>query len=201
MELFTRGRFVLARGRTFDKITQAETADYFPAIREELERVSAAYLLVELIDRFMSDHDPNALLFDLLRNALGWLNAGEPTALVLRFFEVKLLGYVGYQPQLFHCHSCERELEPVDQFFSVSEGGVICPACHSPSPTHLPVTLDALKVLRLMLSADWETVRRLRTDERLANELEWLLHRYVSFHLERDLKAPRFMDQVRGTPG
>ncbi len=198
LELFTRGRFVMARGRTFDKITQAETRDYFPHLREALEQVSAAYLLMELTDRFLEEHDENPLLYDLLLQALAALDQGAPPALVLRFFEVKMLGYVGYQPQLYECQLCDNELEPVDQFFGAMEGGAICPACAGAASDPMPMSLDALKVLRLMQSADWNTVQRLRLTEPLANELEWLLHRSSSFQLERDLKAVRFMDQVRG---
>jgi DNA repair protein RecO (recombination protein O) len=197
LELFTRGRFVMAKGRTFDKITQAETMAYYPALREELAQVSAAYLLVELVDRFLEEHDENPLLYTLLDETLERLNGDEPTALALRFFEVKLLGYVGYQPQLFECQLCGSDLEPVDQFFGIAEGGVICPACAGAASPYPPLSVEALKVLRFIQSADWETVRRLRLAEPLANELEWLLHRYAGFQLELDLKAVRFMDQVR----
>ncbi len=197
LELFTRGHFVLAHGRTFDKITQAETRAYFPMLREQLEQVSAAYLLVELVDRFLQEQDENPLLYDLLLDALAWLDQGEPPAQVLRFFEMKLLGYVGYRPQLFECQHCEEALEPVNQFFGLLDGGALCPACGAGGKDTLPMSLDALKVLRLMQSADWATVRRLQMEPPLANELEWLLHRYASTLLERDLKAVRFMDQVR----
>jgi DNA repair protein RecO (recombination protein O) len=199
LEVFSRGHFVVARGRTFDKLTQAETREYFPQLRERLEQVSAGYLLVELVDRFLEEHDENPLLYDLLLDALGWLDQGESPELVLRFFEVKMLGYVGYQPQLFECQHCGRELEPVEQFFGIVEGGALCPACAEPgTPT---LSLDALKVLRLMQSADWGTVRRLRLAPALAQELEELLNRYASFQLERDLKSARFMEQVRGLRG
>ncbi len=201
LELFTRGRFVMARGRTFDKLTQAETHDYFPELREGLERVSAAYLLVELVDRFLEEHDENPLLYDLLLDTLAWLDQGESPALVLRFFEVKMLGYVGFQPQLFECQLCGSTLEPVDQFFDIMEGGAICPGCKEVAAHPLPISLDALKVLRLMQSADWNTVRRLRLSEPLTNELQHLLHRYAAFQLERDLKAVRFMDQVKQLDG
>jgi DNA repair protein RecO (recombination protein O) len=196
LELFSRGKFVLARGRTFDKITQAETRDYFPMLREELERVSAAYLLVELVDRFLEENDENPLLYELLLDSLDRLDAGERAALVLRFFEVKMLGYVGYQPQLFDCQVCGETLEPLDQYFNVAEGSAVCPRCAGKGNDFLPMSLDALKVLRLMQSGEWELVRRLRVEEPLARELETLLNQYAAYQLERDLKSARFIDQV-----
>lgn len=196
LELFSRGKFVMARGRTFDKITQAETHDYFPMLREELERVSAAYLLVELVDRFLEEHDENPLLYALLLDSLDRLDAGERPSVVLRFFEVKMLGYVGYQPQLFTCQTCDEPLAPEDQFFSIAEGGAVCPRCKANPATTLPMSLEALKVLRLLQTGEWELARRLRLDEGLALELETLLNRYAGYQVERDLKAVRFIEQV-----
>jgi DNA repair protein RecO (recombination protein O) len=197
LELFTRGRFVLARGRSFDKITQAETRDYFPRLRDSLESVSAAYLLVELVDRFLEEHDENPLLYDLLLQALSWLEQGDNPELALRFFELRMLGYVGYQPQLFRCASCDQTLEPIDQFFSASEGGVICPACAGGGSALISLSLTVLKVLRFMQSEEWSEVRRLRLAGPLAGEVERLLHSYTAYQLERELKSTRFVDQVR----
>jgi DNA repair protein RecO (recombination protein O) len=197
LELFTRGRFVLARGRSLDKITQAETRDYFPRLRDTLESVSAAYQLVELVDRFLEEHDENPLLYDLLLQALSWLEQGDNPELALRFFELRMLGYVGYQPQLFRCGICDQTLEPVEQFFSVSEGGVICPACAVGENALIPLSLTVLKVLRFMQSEEWSEARRLRLAEPLAAAVERVLHRYTAYQLERELKANRFVDQVR----
>lgn len=199
LELFTRGRFVLVRGRTFDKITQAETVDYFAGLRYSLEQISAAYVLAELVDRFLEEKDENPLLYQLLLNALGWLEQGDPPALLLRFFELKLFGYIGYQPQLFYCQSCDKDVQAIDQYFSISEGGIICPTCKNkkkPVP-HVPISLHALKVLRFMQRSEWDTIRRLRLNQQLANELERLLQRYGVFHLGRHLKSVRFMDEVK----
>lgn len=199
LELFTHGRFVVAKGRTFDKITQAETVAYFPELRMELEKISAAYVLVELVDRFLEEEDENALVYQLLYRALGWLEESERPLLLLHFFELKLLGYVGYQPQLFYCQQCEEEAQPTNQFFSIAEGGLICASCQQKSKAvqHIPISLQALKVLRFMQRAQWEIVQRLRLDVLLANELERLLQRYAIFHLGRHLKSLRFLNQVK----
>lgn len=199
LELFTRGRFTLARGRTFDKITQAQTLDYFAALQESLERLATAYLLAELVERFLQEEDQNAHVYQLLSQGLSLLNQGEASLLLLYFFEFKLLQYVGYDPQLFECQLCGNDLEPVNQFFSVNEGGAICPTCRQKERLpYINMNLNTLKVLRLMQKADWTTMRRLRLNQELAYELERLLHRYITFFLQRELKALRFMRQVRG---
>ena len=196
LELLSRGRFVMARGRTFDKLTQAETTAYYPALRDSLPRLSAAYLMAELAERFAPEHDENPLLYTLLDESLARLDAGEATVQTLLFFEVKLLGYAGYRPELFDCVGCGEALEPVDQHFSVSAGGVLCPHCAPTERAALELPLPVLKVLRLLGSAEWETVRRLRLEPVLAEQIGLLLHRYLAQFLERRLNAVAFMEAV-----
>jgi DNA repair protein RecO (recombination protein O) len=197
VELFSLGTFMLAHGRTFDKITQAETLAYYPTLREDLDRVSAAYVMVELVDRFMQEHDENGMVFDVLQQGLMVLDGGAPVSLVLRFFEVKFLGYVGYQPQLYACQVCDEELEAVAQFYHPLEASVVCPKCAATSPSLLSLSVDALKVLRFLQINPWDKVQRLALSPALERELERVTHRTISAILERDVNAIRFMDELQ----
>lgn len=197
IELFSLGTFMLAHGRTFDKITQAETLAYYPALREDLERVSAAYIMVELVDRFLQEHDENAMAFEVLQYGLIALNDGFPVSLVLRFFEMKLLGYVGYQPQLYVCQVCDDDLVPVAQFYNPLEASVVCPDCAAAAPALMSISVDALKVMRFLQTNPWDKVQRLTIASALEGELERLTRRTISALLERDVNAIKFMDEIQ----
>src|SRR5690349_12421149 len=68
LELFTRAKLLLARGRTLDVITGAETSEAFHGLRDEdpgaLERIGIAYYLVELLDQFTEEEQENHALWD-----------------------------------------------------------------------------------------------------------------------------------------
>lgn len=200
LELFTHGTYVLARGRTFDKLTQAETRDYFPGFRESLDRITCAALAAEFADRFLQEHDENAPFYDLLLQTLAILN--DPTRspdplIALRYFEVRALGLLGYQPQVYHCIVCREPLAPVDQFFSLEGGGVVCPRCAPEQTALLGLPLDLLKVLRFFQSHPWAEVRGLQLPAATMAGLETLLRRYVGSLLERDLKSEKFLRELR----
>jgi DNA repair protein RecO (recombination protein O) len=103
VELFTHSRLLIAKGRNLDIVTQADTIDSFLPLRAELARASCGYYVAELVDKFTEEREENGRLFDLLVRALAWLGEAEDTDLVLRYFELHLLDYVGYRPQLFQC--------------------------------------------------------------------------------------------------
>ncbi len=193
VELFTHSRLLIARGRTLDIVTQAETIETFLPLRENLWRTTHAYYAAELLDRFTEEGIENRPLFDLLRAVLGWLSTGADLNLVTRFYELHLLALVGYRPQLFQCLGCRSPLEPVTNFFSPAEGGVLCPRCGEGQARAKEISLKVLKVLRFMQTNDYSICRRLRLSQALHDQLEGIMQRYIIYLLERKLKSIEFL--------
>ncbi|MBM3130200.1 MAG: DNA repair protein RecO [Chloroflexi bacterium] len=230
VELFAHTHLLVAKGKQLDVVTQADTLDAFLELRENLERVGYAYYLAELVDRFSEEGTEHRATFALLLRALAALNdATTEPDLLARFFELRLLQYVGYRPQLFNCIHCGKAIEPVENFFSAEAGGVIDPDCvqtrraqiagraRAVSPTAVSrtddfvergenarndaqtISLDALKILRYLQTREWETVRGLRFAERgeAMSEVESLMLRYITHHLERNLKSVEFLRELK----
>ena len=55
LELFLNVEMMLARGRNIDTIASSVTAENFPRVRSDLKLSSAAYLMIELADKFTAD--------------------------------------------------------------------------------------------------------------------------------------------------
>ena len=208
LELFTHSQLLLAKGRNLDIITQAETIEPFLPLREDLLRTSYACYVSELLDQMVEENIPNPRLFFLLRDTLAWLGESEDPALTVRFYELRLLGLTGYQPQLFHCVRCRALLGSEGHFFfSPVEGGVLCENCGLP-PTSgrqqrgaVPLSLPALKVLRFFQTHEYELCRRVRIRPALHAELERVMYRYITFILERNLKSTSFLNLLRQQKG
>lgn len=205
VELFTHSQLLVAKGSTWDIVTQAETIHAFRPLREDLLRTSYAYYVAELVDRFTQEGDENRALFDLLLATLGRLGEAKDLRLLARFFELRLLGLVGYRPQLFQCVRCRCDIEPVDNFWSTAQGGVLCPRCGEglierpgdDRPVAEPLPLNVLKVLRFLQTRDWDTCARLQLSPGLHAQMEKLLQRYIVYQLERSLKSVGFLRTVR----
>ncbi len=197
LESFTRSRMLVARGRNLDIITQAETQEPYLALRRDLWRISHAYYLGELVDCFCEERSENPPLYDLLCDALSWICESDNLALATRFFEVRLLGLVGFEPQLFRCTRCSVLLQPALNYFSPEMGGVLCPACGEGDRDAQPVPLGALKVLRFMQTHKFNACSALRLKDATYAALEQILHGYLVYILERRLKSVEFMGLLR----
>jgi DNA repair protein RecO (recombination protein O) len=199
LEPFTRVALLIARGRELDIITQAETMEDFPHLRDDLVLFGHASCVIELLDRFsVEGSEENRSLYRLLLDSLTHLAYGtiEPQAIVL-YFEIRLLDLVGYRPELFQCLSCGAEIKPEDQFFSSHEGGVLCPKCGKSRRNVRPVSLSALKLLRHYQRSSFENATAPQVHRRLFQEVESIMEDYLSYLLERRLHTPDFMRKLR----
>lgn len=199
IEPFTSVDLLVAKGKSLDLVTQAETTVAHRALREDLWRSTWAYYVAELADAFTVDEDPQALLFELVAETLDRLNRGEDPGLTVRYYELHLLGLVGYQPQLFRCVECDALLQPEVNFLSIERGGALCPrhGAHVAEAIALPV--NVLKVLRYLQTRDWAQVAQLQLSPQIGNQLETVLARYIVYHLDRTLRSATFLDRLRRT--
>jgi len=197
VELFMRSRFFIAKGRNLDIITQAESIESYVALRSDLVRTTYASYAVELLDRFTVEEDKHTGIYDLLVNALGWFATAGSLLLTARYYELRLLALTGFHPRLFQCVSCNEVIEEQDQFFSAQLGGLLCPDCRHADRDALPVTAVAVKVLRYLQTRPWDVVQHLQLKGPLQQELERLMHVYLKYTLERDLKSVDFLHRLR----
>lgn len=206
LEPFTQVKLQLSRGRDLYIVTQADTLDSYQPLRESLMLTGYASYLVELLDRFVyEDESSNPTLFRLLADSLKRLTDSEDTWLTVRYYEMRLLDYLGFRPQLFECANCGREIVAEDQFFSFSLGGVVCPRCGQGLPHLKSISMDALKYLRHFQRSSYrEAVRARASLEALADqgksiraEAENLMQAYFTYLLERELNSPGFLKKVR----
>jgi DNA repair protein RecO (recombination protein O) len=162
-----------------------------------LETSTLAHYFAELLDRFTGEAETDHALFDLLSLALAWLCEADDFRLVARYYELRLLELAGFRPELHHCPSCGKQLEPLKSYFSSAQGGVLCPTCGAGRRDAFPVSLKAFKVLRYGQTHAWDQFRRLRLTTSLHAEIEKTLYHYLLYVLERNLKSVEFLRQLR----
>lgn len=201
VEPLTHAMFMLARGKTLDIVTQVETSESFQELRDDLERLSRALYVCELIDKFTEPHAENFGLYRLLLDTLHRLVAGEDIDTPVRYCEMALLGEMGYTPELDECVTCRSKLEPIANYWSAGSGGAVCPNCRAEESVLRPISANAVKLLRLLRHGRFSDVARVKVDADLALELERALGEYVRWVLERDVRSAAFIDTVRRRSG
>ncbi|GAF90647.1 unnamed protein product, partial [marine sediment metagenome] len=117
--------------------------------------------------------------------------------LALRHYEMKLLERSGFRPELGRCLGCQQALQPVQNFFSPVAGGTYCASCGAGAAGSRALSVNGLKVLRLLQRASYKEVEELNLPPALAEEVERHLRSYIVCVLERDVNAAAFIERLR----
>jgi DNA repair protein RecO (recombination protein O) len=174
-------------GRELDIVTQAETIDHFPAIRDDLDRMGKAQSLLEAIDQVAQEREPNPRLYTMLVGALRALAAHDSPLVVPAFFW-KLLSVEGAHPLLDQCAGCGAADDLVA--FDIGQGGVLCRACRQGQA----ISPEALALVRRILGGGLAEALN-EPASAAAFEVEHLAARAMEAHLERRLRSLHVLDR------
>jgi DNA repair protein RecO (recombination protein O) len=201
LDLFTRSSLLLAHGRQLDIITQAETMESFRPMREDLTRLSYGHYVSELLDSFSAEDLANYPLYALAVTAFRRLAESTSLDLVVRAFELQLLGLTGYRPQLHCCLNCETPISPGANHFSARMGGVLCPVCGDVDRGARAISVDALKAMRNLQTNESGMLSLPALRQDIRREMEQHLNEYITFRLEARPRSVRFLDTLRAESG
>lgn len=201
LEPLTVSRLALSRGRSLDVISQAETLENFTSLKTNLNAVTKGLQVAELVDGFGSEASPNEPLFHLALSTLAAIGRSPDEELPLLHFHLHLLSVSGLLPELQNCVECRREIEPERHRYSADGGGVYCPDCTPDQAGLRPLSLRALKVLRLLARSDSSQLPLLRLDSALAQELKTILTGTVQYWLDKEIRTNAFLNHLARTEG
>lgn len=199
LELFMRSSFLISRGRNLQLITQAEVLDSFDRLREDLLGIGQGSYIVELVDAVTFEEGSNLNLYELLLTTLEALNSGDDQTIITHFFELHLLGLVGFQPEFFICVECGKKITEQDQYISGELGGVVCPSCVTTlsGADIRPVSARVLKYLRHFQRSSLQELLALDVHQDIKVGLEESINYYLSHTLERHLNSPQFNKRIK----
>jgi DNA repair protein RecO (recombination protein O) len=191
-------RVALARGRTFDVVTQVQVTHAWLRLRDSLESAATAWYLAELADRSLEERHEAEGLYALLRRAYELLDAGMNSGRVARWYEMHLADELGVRPEVDRCVECDRMLEADESFRWVPPlGGVLCSRCPGPPADRAGLSLEGLKLLKAYQRLDVEALAGLRLAVAVESEVEQAMRDFLRFSLEREARSLPFLDEVR----
>lgn len=133
LEPFFRLDLVLWEGKgELHTVTQAETIESYPRLRERGPSLRAAGTACESVLRLFDDGEANSGAYNLLCHELQLLDAeaGRASAANLLAFRLKLLLAAGFVPEVATCARCGGAVGSGRcRRFSGAAGGVVCAEC------------------------------------------------------------------------
>lgn len=191
----SRGVFGLAHGRSLFVITEAQTLDAWPALHGDVDRMTEALAMAELVDRSTDTDAASGALYRLLHQSLEALSSMGAPDLIRWWFTLRFLDQQGYRPELDVCVRCRVELGPEGNGYAAADGGVVCPRCHG-SGVGLRLSSPAFRLLRYMRRSSPDATAQVRVNAEVSAELERHLRLSLEQALDGRLRSRSFADDL-----
>lgn len=199
LELLNHVKIYLHQSKGLPIVTESQAVQAFPNLKEDLDKLSIAFVVLELVDKLFAEGQENKLVFELLLDTLERIDQSKSLTEANKFqasFQIKLLSQVGYLPQLYSCVNCEKELKEERNWLSPNSGGLVDYNCNQETFLSRPIGPEAIKILRFLNQKPFVEILRLNLDRNLLFETADLLNYYTTFFLEKDLNSHAFAREV-----
>lgn len=173
-------------------VGQCDLKVFFFKIRQDVKRTLAASYALELVDAIMPSEEKNTEIYDLLIAYLTALEDTDDVSKLVHIFQIKILLLSGFRPFLDSCVVCQKKISPKMQF-SMKLGGLLCEDCRANDRTATAISRGTIASLVHIERNIWEHVLRLKLTVLTKKELKYILNNFLVYHLERHLKATRFL--------
>jgi len=197
VELFSLNEIIFyqRRNSSVHLISQCDLKENFSGIRRNLDLITAASVIIELLDGVMAQEDKNEEVFTLALAALSELAANTNPDKIVTLFKIKLLALSGFKPHLDSCVTCGRPA--MDQpRFSLSLGGLVCPKCVHKDIAARSLFRGTVATIMHIERNDFQSNLKLGMNSQIKRELNWALNSFLHFHLGKELKSQRSINKL-----
>lgn len=150
--------------KDFQKLSDFEVRDSFPALRDELGRLWAAGCVAELLIKTSGGGGDYPQALELALGCLGALDTepADSSTISLLLFIWLFVELLGIGPDPGACSSCGRELRPsLGGGYSFALEGFLCPSCAARSERVLELSTGVLRWLARSLELGFAAARKL----------------------------------------
>jgi DNA repair protein RecO (recombination protein O) len=193
--------------RELQVLTEAELIEEFSGIQQRFESLFLSLSVIELTAMVTRHQEKNEQLFDLLLDTLRALQAATKSCIYLfYFFEVHLLGILGFTPRLSGCTGCLRSLSTLEEssenvvYFDYQRGTFQCNICLPLPVSDAGVPIAALRIWEHLAGSDVKQVMKSgELDEHIQATLDRVLTTYIEVHVPdtRELRSKKMFDMMQ----
>lgn len=183
--------FILAGGKgDIYRAESAEIIETFYPISEDIEKLALSGYLLELTGDSLSAEDTSAL--KLLLNTLYAISyKGIDTGIAKAVFELKIMQYSGYEPNLEACIKCGNRDNLVAFDFS---GGTVCENCREHHSARL--LPDIKEAMSYILKSDIKRLFSFILPESEKGGLSEICEKYILGKSEKHYKSLEYYKKI-----
>lgn len=192
---FCYGNYTLFKGKSMFSMNEGEIINSFQFFLEDLDTLTYASYLCELIDISMVEGESNRQLFKEFVSTFYFIESGIGDIETLaRAFEIKLLNLTGYALNMDFCVKCRKKIQ-VSNYFSYEYYGGICSDCEKNNGKI--ISLAAYKTLSYLSRVSLDTVHKIKLNDEVKAEVYTVLSDLIYQSYGKKPKSLEILNSLR----
>lgn len=184
---FSYGSYTLFRGKSLYNISESELINSFQIFLNDLDTLTYASYLCELVDIAVVEEESNRELFKEFITAFYLMsNKAVDYELLCRAFEVKLLMHTGYGLNLDNCCICKKKINS-SNYINLQYNGGVCEECDRING--LRIQYGTFNALKFISKTSMDKLFRLSLSDEIKSELYKILSHLISHSYSREPKS------------
>jgi len=178
---------MVVRGKRLDYAGSAVSENCYANIKSDLEKLVFAGKAISVFNNLVKLGERDQVVFKLLQEILDILNSKQKLnvgyELLINFFVLRLMSQLGHKPELYNCVVCRKKIAPNNNKFDLSRGGLVCAGCQKTNRSQsLLISTDCIKVLRLAVESDLNSLTRLKISDILVEEIKNVICSFLNYY-------------------
>jgi DNA repair protein RecO (recombination protein O) len=167
-------------GRDLQMISEGFLEREHRGLLRSADRYHHGCAALEFLERILEEEEPIPDVYDLTLRAFALMEDAPAGRLgyILRAFQLRVAGWLGYAPRVDGCSICGRA---EGRSFGAAEGGLLCDTCAGRAPGAMPVGDETVALLRTLRGGNLP--RSPGPDA--CRELEQIAEGFLTYHIER----------------
>ncbi len=202
-QLFAYGDYIIADGRQFNSVTQAEVIESFYPIRADYTCLCHAHLILEVCEKAIMENTPCDDLLLLLLKSLTYLSKlGKEAAgggffltpkQITCVFLFRFYLYYGIAPATEECCLCGEGIEISEDGAFFCDEGYVCKKCAAQKKRRLRLSQAAWAGIKYILSKSPSEAFKFKTNALVLEELNKAARLCWDSHFEWKLLSGEFI--------
>lgn len=183
--------FILYNSPSSYSINSCDTIEVFYNIRNDLEKLNYASFITRIIYDVTDENQYTYNILQLLLNTLYMVSESDKDLdFILSVFELRLMVYLGYSPQLSKCTNCGTT-ENISHF-SIHNSGYECSSCARIDKSAIKINSDTFNALKYIVSAPAKKIFSFNISEESKRELKLISSLYINDKLDKNYQLIKF---------
>lgn len=203
MDLLVANKLMLYKGKSMDRICQAEALNTFNKTRQNMDKIFYSMYITEVVNNFGVEDDPcSKEIYEILYKALDKIsNADNNIEILLTVikFQIKMMQISGFGIELDTCLCCGEHIAEDNMYFSSKMGGIICSKCNETFNLHTLLHHKLRDFLNACLQYDFDYISDYdkKANEKVCTVCFELLKEYINSHSSKKFNSTNILQEIR----